>query len=50
MEPTTFQKYLENLAKVNRIMSYKNNEDKIITKKEKVTLETLQRGLYAKKY
>ena len=48
MEPTTFQKYLENLAKVNRIMSYKNNEDKIITKKEKVTLETLQRGLYAK--
>ena len=35
MEPTTFQKYLENLAKVNRIMSYKNNEDKIITKKEK---------------
>ena len=48
MEPKTFQKYLENLNKVSSIMSYKNDEEKIITNKEKATLETLQRGLYAK--
>ena len=49
MEPQIFQKYLDNLKKVNEIMSYNNDENKIITKKELNTLQTLQRGLYAKK-
>ena len=48
MEPTTFQKYLENLSKVNRIMSYRNNEEKIITKKEKSTSK-LCREVYMQK-
>ena len=49
MEPKIFQKYLDNLKNVNKIMSYNNNDDKVVTKKELTTLETLQRGLYANK-
>jgi N-acetylneuraminate synthase len=48
MEPEIFQKYLDNLKNVSKIMSYNNDENKIITKKETSTLQTLQRGLYAK--
>ncbi len=49
MEPKIFQKYLDNLNNVNKIMSYNNTDDKVVTKKELTTLETLQRGLYANK-
>ena len=49
MEPEIFQKYLDNLKRVNKIMSYNNDENKIVIKKEISTLKTLQRGLYAKK-
>ena len=50
MEPEIFQKYLDNLKKVNKILSYNNDEQKIVIKKEISTLNTLQRGLYAKKF
>ena len=49
MEPIAFQNYLDNLKKVNEILSYNNDESKTISKKELSTLQTLQRGLYAKK-
>lgn len=48
MEPNIFQNYLDNLNNVKKIMSYNGNEKKIITKKEKTTLQTLQRGVYAR--
>tara|TARA_E500000178_G_C16946291_1_gene718993 strand:- start:479 stop:1429 length:951 start_codon:yes stop_codon:yes gene_type:complete len=48
MKPQTFKNYLENLKNVNKILSYNNNDNKIIIKKEIDTLKTLQRGLYAK--
>ena len=48
MEPNIFQKYLENLEIVNKTLSYRNDDGKIIDKKEITTLKTLQRGLYAK--
>ena len=48
MEPSVFQDYITNLNKVDKILSYKNLENKIITKKEFATLDSLQRGLYAK--
>ena len=35
MEPKTFQKYLENLNKVSSIMSYKNDEEKLLLTKKK---------------
>ena len=48
MQPKGFQDYLDNLNNVNKILSYNNNDNKIISKKEISTLNTLQRGLYAK--
>lgn len=48
MQPNVFQKYLENLETVSRTMSYKKDDSKFVTKKEIKTLNTLQRGLYAK--
>lgn len=47
MQPEVFEKYLNNLNTVSKTMGYKNNESKIVTKKEIETLNTLQRGLYA---
>ena len=48
MEPSVFQNYLNNLSNVNTILSYRNNDNKTIIKKELITLQTLQRGLYAR--
>lgn len=48
MEPKVFEDFLNNLKNVNLILSYNNDENKVVTKKESMTLQTLQRGLYAK--
>ena len=48
MEPQIFQNYIDNLNNVKKILSYKENENKTIIKKEIITLQQLQRGLYAR--
>jgi len=48
MEPNTFEKYIDNLQHVKKVLSYNDDEKKQIAAEEIKTLNTLQRGLYAK--
>ena len=48
MEPNTFEKYIDNLHHVKKVLSYNDDDKKHIVSNERLTLNTLQRGLYAK--
>ena len=48
MESNIFEKYVDNLEHVAKVLSYNDDEKKQIAPKEIKTLNTLQRGLYAK--
>ncbi len=49
MQPSVFEKYINNLKDVKNILGYTDKDEKIVLKKERDTLMSLQRGLYAKK-
>jgi sialic acid synthase SpsE/quercetin dioxygenase-like cupin family protein len=49
MQPHTFERYLNNLKDVKNILGYEDSKNKKILLKERKTLKSLQRGLYAKK-